>query len=204
MTDSTDRLTIVEFIKAQQAPRVAPVCGCSTAGKVVRGMCATHYDRWVHSTPKELRPKPPRFSRDFWDFVDKQPEGCWVWIGPKNRSGYGIWSDTQNGERGLAHRVSLARLEAPPAASLFACHRCDNPPCVNPAHLYWGTVQDNTRDVMERQGVYNKGIHPSHCGRGHELSGENLRVVGKKQQWKCRTCDNARAREYQRRRRASK
>lgn len=178
------------------AARLAPECGCYTTGKVVRGMCVPHYDRWVHATPPGDRPPAPRFRRSFDDFVDRSQE-CWLWTGPRDRKGYGFWSG--GGERGLAHRLSLARTTPPPDPSLMACHQCDNPPCVNPEHLYWGTAKDNAADVMARGGVHNKGMYATHCPRGHALSGENLRIAGKAARRFCRTCDNTRARERQRR-----
>lgn len=176
--------------------RTAPVCGCETPGKIVRGMCATHYDRWVHATPRDQRDTPPRFARSFDDFVDRSGD-CWVWTGSTNRKGYGWWS--AGTVRGLAHRIALAKVDPPADPSLLACHTCDNPPCVNPAHLYWGTVADNARDYAARQGVHNKGAYSERCPRGHEIAGDNLRVVGTTGKRFCRACDNARSRERQRR-----
>lgn len=171
------------------AERTAPECGCITTGKIVRGMCAMHYDRWVHSTPKDQRGTAPRFSRDFWDYVDKSGD-CWVWTGSTNAKGYGWWSG--GGRRGLAHRIALAEV-SPEPDGMMACHHCDNPPCVRPAHLYWGTARTNAADVVARQGMHNKGKFVTHCPEGHELVGDNLRVVGRNDKRVCRTCDNARA-----------
>lgn len=178
--------------------RTAPICGCVTTGKIVRGMCAKHYDRWVHKTPKDLRPPAPRSIRRFWDHVDKSGD-CWLWLGPTNRKGYGTWSEP--GFKGLAHRYSLMQV-CPPFDSASACHHCDNPPCVNPAHLYWGTEGDNGRDRSERNRVHNKGAYSEQCLRGHAMSGDNLRIYGGKRF--CRACMNARAREYQRRKREAR
>lgn len=177
--------------------RIAPECGCVTPGKIVRGMCFTHYDRWVHKTPKDQRPPAPRTIRLFWDRVDKG-DGCWEWTGPTNAKGYGVWS--QPGFKGLAHRYSLTQVTPPPDGA-FACHHCDNPSCVNPGHLYWGTAADNAGDVMARAGVHNKGVYSTACPWGHEMSGENLRIYGGKRF--CRTCGNARSRDRQRARRAA-
>lgn len=180
--------------------RIAPKCGCITSGKIVRGMCVKHYDRWVQKTSKEQRGTAPRFARQFWDYVDKTGD-CWLWTGPSNRGGYGLWSGlASDGRRGLAHRISLAEVVPCPNEALFACHHCDTPPCVNPAHLYWGTVQDNSRDVVERGGVWNKGLRLKTCKRGHEIAGDNIRRAGGRDI--CRTCDNMRSRERQRRYRA--
>jgi hypothetical protein len=176
--------------------RTAPNCGCVTTGKIVRGMCAPHYDRWVQRTPKHLREPAPRLTRRFEDFIDKSGE-CWEWTGAKNRGGYGIWS--KGGNQGLAHRFSLQAVVPCPDPALFACHRCDNPGCVNPRHLYWGTIRDNTDDMLARRGVYNKGKHMSHCRHGHEMTGDNIRIVGKRRVRICRECDNAKSRERQRR-----
>jgi hypothetical protein len=180
------------------AERICSVQGCGRGGKLTRGMCAKHYRYWIDHTPKDQRPVAPRFARRFWDYVDKSGD-CWLWIGPRNRAGYGWWSG--NGERGLAHRISLALVQSPPTMKSLACHHCDNPPCVNPSHLYWGTVRDNSADVVARGGVHNKGVFATHCKNGHEISGENLRIAGKQARRLCKTCDNARARDYQRRRR---
>lgn len=130
--------------------------------------------------------------RNFWDFVDKSGD-CWLWTGPTNsRNGYGQWSG--GGIRGGAHRISLNMVSPCPDPTLWACHTCDNPPCVNPAHLYWGTVKDNTRDRMERGRYVNYNMQKTHCKRGHELAGENLRIVGKARNRQCRICDNERSR----------
>ena len=83
----------------------------------------------------------------FWASVYKS-DGCWLWTGHVNGSGYGLirW----RGRQSLAHRISFELHRGPVPLGLFVLHRCDEPPCVNPDHLYVGTKADNARDMMER------------------------------------------------------
>lgn len=96
-----------------------------------------------------------RAARDpiaaFWSRVDKSagPDACWLWTGPRNHSGYGLlqW----DGKTSTAHRVAkrLSRVQRIPEKR-FVCHKCDNPPCCNPAHLYIGDARSNARDASRR------------------------------------------------------
>lgn len=82
----------------------------------------------------------------FWEYVDKKSYGCWEWIGGLDAYGYGRFG-ISNGKGIGAHRYSYALHNGPFQKSLFVCHKCDNPKCVNPDHLFLGSHQDNMDDM---------------------------------------------------------
>lgn len=84
--------------------------------------------------------------------------GCWDWLSTKDRDGYGQFK--LNGKQWKAHRLSWTLYLGEIPEKLFVCHRCDNPGCVNPEHLFLGTAMDNNRDTVEK-------------GRDRKASGKN-------------------------------
>lgn len=72
---------------------------------------------------------------------------CWPWMGYRHR-GYGEVSWGMRMQR--AHRIAWMLANGPIPSGLWVLHKCDNPPCCNPAHLYLGTHDDNVRDKVER------------------------------------------------------
>jgi hypothetical protein len=91
----------------------------------------------------------------FWAKVQKG-DGCWLWTGAKNPSGYGQFS--YNGLPMLAHRVSLNLSGTPVGRHDFACHKCDVRACVRPDHLYVGTPRSNSIDMVTRGRGANQKI----------------------------------------------
>ncbi len=113
-----------------------------------RGLCTSH--RWQRAHGATLRPirtDTPIPAR-FWAQVDTSagPGACWPWRGKVNESGYGVFlhAPASRYACALAHGVPMD------SESLVAMHRCDNPPCVNPNHLKWGSRADNNRDMREK------------------------------------------------------
>jgi hypothetical protein len=79
----------------------------------------------------------------FWDRATKG-DGCWIWQAARNSGGYGEYRG------GYAHRYAYEQAVGPIPPGMHVLHRCDNPPCINPAHLWVGTNLDNVRDAQAK------------------------------------------------------
>jgi len=99
---------------------------------------------------------------------------CIPFIGATNKTGYGILPKKVNGSR-LAHRAALAESLGRPLEA-NALHHCDNPPCVNPEHLYEGTHADNIEDKVRRNRARGGKFDITHCKHGHALTGDNVQT----------------------------
>lgn len=173
---------------------------CERVGNLVRGMCPKHYRYWLDHTPAERRETAPRFVDDFWSQIEKTHEyGCWLWVGTTDGKGYGRWKN-----RHLAHREVWRRECGDIPVEMMVLHICDQPPCVNPRHLYLGTIRENTIDAVVRGRWAATNLDKADCPAGHPYTDDNVYIVPKTGARQCKTCNRVRSREVQRRRRAAR
>jgi len=102
--------------------------------------------------------------------------GCWLWTGAL-KNGYGSLSLGKRREREYAHRFSYVTFVGTIEDGLVVCHRCDNQACVNPAHLFLGTQQENIED-MRRKGR-NKPLGKGEDHRSARLTVQDVLAIRK-------------------------
>jgi len=125
-----------------------------------------------------------RTDLDFWSRVNKTAS-CWLWTGATVK-GYGYLKVPPSPRRTMyAHRVVWCLRYGQPPNGMCILHRCDNPLCVNPDHLFLGTHADNMRDASAKGRAKNQNSNKTHCKRGHELSNESRYKDGRRY---CREC----------------
>jgi len=108
--------------------------------------------------------------------VEKQENGCWLFTGHHDRGGYGMMQF--KGKMQLTHRLvwMLTHNMTSLPRDLHVCHACDNPPCVNPAHLFLGTHRDNMQDMVNKGRKTYKAVLGEEVS-SHKLTSDDVRAI---------------------------
>jgi hypothetical protein len=176
--------------------RTCSVPGCDRQGKLIRGWCGKHYQRWIaHGDPQWQRP----VSLRFWAKVQRGSDiECWLWTGAVGSHGYGNFWTGQRYAR--AHRYAYELIRGPipegDGCRTVLDHRCRNTLCVNPRHL----------DPVSDKVNIHRGVSPSainvtktHCPAGHPY--DYVRPATSRGGRDCKTCKREALRRWYRRQR---
>jgi hypothetical protein len=100
-----------------------------------------------------------KFKKNFLSKVKISNTGCWEWQYTTNNKGYGQYRE--NGKRYFCHRYVYEKLKEKITNGLWVLHKCDNPKCCNPDHLFLGTHADNMRDMVNKGRALTGSRNPS-------------------------------------------
>lgn len=118
---------------------------------LARGLCSAHYMKWKKygdpSVVKQAQIHGKTLTERLEQYTKKTSE-CWLWVGNQDPNGYGRLN--VRGKPMLAHRLWWASANGDPG-KMHVLHKCDNPQCVKPEHLFLGTQTDNLKDMHNKK-----------------------------------------------------
>ncbi|MDX1532835.1 MAG: HNH endonuclease signature motif containing protein [Nitrosopumilaceae archaeon] len=135
-------------------------------------------------------------------------DSCWIWIGAKDKNGYGLMPSGLKGDQfpeRRVHRIIWHLFNSPIEKGKVVCHKCDNPSCVNPEHLFIGLPKDNTEDMLKKgRGIkgetspsskfkekdikemrkkFNQGVRPLNIMKEFNISRQHLHSIVTFKSW---------------------
>jgi len=146
--------------------------GC-TKKHYAKGFCSLHYKRFWKSGDTEVNRPCARGNVEerFWNHIQKKVENeCWEWQGFVDKDGYGKMRTTDTNE--AAHRASYRIHNGEIPKGLNVLHKCNNPPCCNPNHLYVG---DQSRNMQDRIDAGN--FLYGECHHNSKISNETVVLI---------------------------
>lgn len=158
---------------------VCCIKGCDKES-IALGLCVNHWRRnKLYGSPVAAKSHSGMFrgkpaEERFWMQL-KKTDTCWLWVSNRDRYGYGRFLGAVRGvSTKFAHRFSYMLHKGDIPSGMLVCHKCDNPPCVNPEHLFLGTESDNMNDKI------SKGRHRAAFGENAGraiLTEEQVRAI---------------------------
>jgi hypothetical protein len=134
----------------------------------------------IHELPRE-EARRDRWAARLQARSQPMPSGCTEFRGAHDSKGYGQLMDAEIDQPVKAHRIAWFVAYGTIPTGMHVLHRCDNPGCINPTHLFLGTNADNIRDMVAKGRQHHQV--KTHCPAGHPLPAPN----SKGQRW-CRPC----------------
>lgn len=183
-------------------------CGCGQKTNIItktlhkRGHVKGQPLRYITGHNRTIEPKP--IADRFWPKVKVGlPDECWEWMGKKSKKGQGIFRGNKDvGSARTAYRLAYGDIPD----GLWVLHKCDNPPCCNPNHLFLGTQKDNmhdcsvkgrisrgekrynaklnTKDVINIRTQYNDGFTMREISRTYRVANSTIFNIIHKKSWK--------------------
>lgn len=155
--------------EARRAGRGDNVRRCSVPGCEgvydAHGFCGRHYQAWLRNGDPTVVLQVQHHGKTVAErlaLYTRRTTGCWEWTGARSAKGYGVLNVRETSR--LASRVAWQLEHGKIPRGLYVLHKCDNPGCVRPSHLFLGTLADNNADMLAK-GRYHRGPRKRKLGK---------------------------------------